>query len=255
MQRALVDVVLRPHFHRATEVHHHHVIGNVLHHRQVVGDEHVGGVELLLQVHEQVQHLCLNRYVQRRGRLIRDQHFRLEHHCSGQGDPLALTAGEHVRITLVVLGTQAHLLHHRLDFLTTFRSAQVGVDQQWLGQLITDFLPWVQRGVRALEHHLHVFAQLLALGLVGAGDFLAGDFQGARRRLFDQGQGAGQGGLATTRFAYDSEGLAGFQFKRHTVEGAYGGVTLEHATGHFVVTGQVAGGKYDGHYATSWFSG
>ncbi|MCY1371000.1 hypothetical protein D9M69_581250 [compost metagenome] len=103
--------------------------GNVAYHRQVVGDEHIGGVELLLQIHEQVEYLCLNRHVQCRGRFVRHQHFRLQHHRAGQGDPLALTTGEHVRITLIVLGTQAHLLHHRLDFLATFRGAQVGVDQ------------------------------------------------------------------------------------------------------------------------------
>ncbi len=92
---------------------------------------------------------------------------------------------------------------------------------------------------------------MLALGLVGTGDFLPGDFQGAGGRLFDQRQGTGQGGFAATRFAYDGEGLAGFQFERHTVQGAHGRMALEQAAGHFVVTGQVAGGKYDGHYATS----
>jgi dipeptide transport system ATP-binding protein len=55
--------------------------------------------------------------------------------------------------------------------------------------------------------------------------------------------------------AHDREGLAGFELERHTVECAHQGMALEQATGHFVVTGQVAGGKYDGHYATSWFSG
>ena len=255
MQRALVDVVFRSQFYRAAEVHHHHVIGHVLHHREVVRDEHVGGVELLLQIHEQVEHLGLNRHVQRRSRFVRDQHFRLQHHCPRQSDTLALTAGEHVRIALVMLRAQADLLHHRLDFLATFGGRQLGVDQQRLGQLITDFLPWVQRRVRALKHHLYVFAQLLALGLVGAGNFLTGDLQRARRRLFDQRQGAGESGFATARFAYHGKGLAGFQFERHAVERAHGGVALEQATGDFVVTGQVAGGKYDGHYATSWFSG
>jgi signal transduction histidine kinase len=120
----------------------------------------------------------------------------------------------------------------------------------WLS-IEADFLPWIQRGVRALEHHLHVFAQLLALRLVGAGHFLSGDFQGTGGRLLDQRQGTGQGGFAATRFAHDREGLAGFQFKRHTVQGAHGRMALEQATGHFVMTGQVAGGKYDGHYATS----
>jgi len=47
------------------------------------------------------------------------------------------------------------------------------------------------------------------------------------------------------------EGLASFRFKRHTIEGAHQGVALELVAGHFIVTGQVAGGKYDGHYANS----
>src|SRR5471032_2911637 len=236
VQRTLIDVVLRAHFHRATEVHHHHVIGHVLDDRQVVGDEHVGGVELLLQVHEQVEHLRLDRHVQCRGRFVRHQHFRLQHHGARQGDPLALTAGEHVRITLVVLRTQAHLLHHRLDFLATFGGRQVGVDQQRLAELVTDLLSWVQRGVRALEHHLHVFTQLLALSLVSAGHFLPGDFQGTGGRLFDQCQGTGQSGFAATRFAYNGEGLAGFQFERHTVKRANQRMALEQAAGHFVMT-------------------
>ena len=160
-----------------------------------------------------------------------------------------------MRVALIMLRAQAHLLHHRLHFLAAFGGGQVGVDQQRFGQLITDFLAWVQRGIGALEHHLHVFAQLLSLGLVGAGHFLPGDFQRARGGLFNQRQGTGQGGLATARLAYHGEGLAGFQLKRHTIKGTHGGVALEQATGHFVVTGEVPGGKYDGHYATSWFSG
>lgn len=37
-----------------------------------------------------------------------------------------------------------------------------------------------------MEHHLHVFTQLFALGLVSPGDLVPGDFQRARRRLFNQ---------------------------------------------------------------------
>ena len=78
---------------------------------------------------------------------------------------------------MVMLRAQTDLLHHGLHFFATFAGAQVGVDQQRLSQLITHFLPRVERGVWALEHHLHVFAQLLALGLVGPRDFLTGNFQ------------------------------------------------------------------------------
>jgi hypothetical protein len=56
----------------------------------------------------------------------------LQHHRPGQGDALALAAGEHVRVALVVLGAQAHLFHHRLDFFAAFGGGQVGVDQQRL---------------------------------------------------------------------------------------------------------------------------
>ena len=82
-------------------------------HRQVVRDEHVGGAELLLQVR--------NRFstwawidIEGRGRLVRHQHG-LQHHCPGQGDALALAAGEHVRVALVVLRPQTDLAHHLLD--------------------------------------------------------------------------------------------------------------------------------------------
>ncbi|MCY1451702.1 hypothetical protein D9M71_685820 [compost metagenome] len=160
-----------------------------------------------------------------------------------------------MRVALVVLGAQADLLHHRLHFGPAFGPGQVGVDQQRFGQLVADFLPGVERGERALENHLHVAAHLLALAFAGAGDFMPSDFQRAGRGLLDQGQGAGQGGLAATRFTDHGQRLAGFEFERHAIEGAHQRVALEQATGHFVVTGKVAGGKYDGHHATSWFSG
>ncbi len=114
------------------------------HHRQVVGNEHVGGIEFLLQVHEQVQHLGLNRHVQCRGGLVRHQHFGLQHHRPRQGDTLTLATGKHVRVALVVLGAQTDLSHHCLHLLTAFRCRQFGVDQQRLAELVTNFLAWVE---------------------------------------------------------------------------------------------------------------
>ncbi len=87
---------------------------------QVMGNEDVAGVELLLQIHEEVQYLRLNRHIQRRSRLIGNQHLWIEHHGPRKGDALALAAGEHMRIALVVLGTQPDLLHHRLHALPAF---------------------------------------------------------------------------------------------------------------------------------------
>ena len=129
VQRAGVDLLLGPHFYRAAEVHHQDLIGDMPDHRQVVGDEHVGGVEFLLQIHEQVEHLCLNRYVEGGGRFVGHQHLGLQHHGARQGDPLALATREHVRVAMVMLRAQTHLLHHRLHFIAAFAGAQAGVDQ------------------------------------------------------------------------------------------------------------------------------
>ncbi|MNE48483.1 hypothetical protein D3C80_1429500 [compost metagenome] len=102
---------------------------------------------------------------------------------------------------------------------------------------------------------MHVFAQLLALGFVRPGHFLTGNFQRAGRGLLNQGQGSRQGRLAAAGLTDHRQGFAGFQFKRHTVERPDQGMPLEQAAGNFIVTGQFAGGKDDGHYATSWFNG
>ena len=56
--------------HDLTEVHHGDAVGEVVDHRQVVGDKDVGQAMLLLQFLQQVQNLGLNGHVQGRNRLI-----------------------------------------------------------------------------------------------------------------------------------------------------------------------------------------
>ena len=80
---------------------------DVLDHRQVVGDEQVGEAELLLQVLEQVDHLRLDRDVERRDRLVADDQLRLDRERARDADALALAAGELVRIAAHVVGLQA----------------------------------------------------------------------------------------------------------------------------------------------------
>ncbi len=54
-----------------------HVVGDVAHDLQVVRDEQIGDAQLLLQVHQQVQHLRLDRHVERRHRLVGDDQLRI----------------------------------------------------------------------------------------------------------------------------------------------------------------------------------
>ncbi|MNC77034.1 hypothetical protein D3C75_1288850 [compost metagenome] len=59
---------------------------------QVVGDEQVGQAQFVLQVGQQVEHLCLHRHVQGRHRLVADDHLGFAGDRPGDCHPLALAA-------------------------------------------------------------------------------------------------------------------------------------------------------------------
>ncbi len=91
----------------AAEVHHGHAVAQELHHREVVRDEQVAQPKPLLQRHQQVEHLRLDRHVQRRQRLVEHHHLRLQRQRARDADALALAARELVRLALQVLRVQA----------------------------------------------------------------------------------------------------------------------------------------------------
>ena len=80
-------------FHDTSQVHDSHPVGNMSHDRQVVGDEDVGDTEPLLQVTQEVNHLGLDRHVQRRDRLIADDELGLHGQAPRNADALPLVAG------------------------------------------------------------------------------------------------------------------------------------------------------------------
>lgn len=81
------------------QIHDHHPVADVLDHIQIVGNEHVGQVKLGLEVQQQVQHLGLHRFIQRRNRLVQDHQPGIDRQSAGDVDTLALTARHLVRIT------------------------------------------------------------------------------------------------------------------------------------------------------------
>ena len=165
-----VDVGLVGDLDDLAQVHHRDAVGDVAHHRQVVGDEHVRQVQLVLQVLQQVHHLGLDGHVERGDRLVGDDQLGLQGQGPGDADALALAAGELVGVAVVVLRGQAHqrqqvlhgLLHAvgRLDALDVEGRADDGADG----------VPRVQRGLRVLEHHLDVPAQRPQLALAHVRD-------------------------------------------------------------------------------------
>ena len=63
----------------------------------------------LLQVAQQIDDLGLDGDVERRGRFVEHDEFGLEHHGAGDGDALALAAGEFVRIAEAGFGRRGRL--------------------------------------------------------------------------------------------------------------------------------------------------
>ncbi|MOA48216.1 hypothetical protein D3C78_1709310 [compost metagenome] len=69
-----------------------------------MADEKKRDLHFALEIHEQVDHLCLDRHVERGDGLVGDDQARVERERAGDADALALAAGKSVRITLEMLG-------------------------------------------------------------------------------------------------------------------------------------------------------
>ena len=155
-----VQIVARADLDDLAEVHDGDAIAHVPDDRQVVGDQHDRQAEATLQVAQQVQHLCLDRDVERRHRLIGDQELRLKRDRARHADALALAAGELVRVAVVVLGVQPDRLHQPLHLALSLAPCPGRrlVDRERLADDRADRLARVQRGVRVLEDQLNLAA-------------------------------------------------------------------------------------------------
>ena len=52
--------------HHTPQVHHHHAIGNVFNHGNIMADEHIGKIQLFTQSDKKIDDLRLNGNIQRR---------------------------------------------------------------------------------------------------------------------------------------------------------------------------------------------
>ena len=112
-----------------------------------------GEPEALLQVHQQVDHLRLDRYVERRHRLVADDQPRLDGERARDADPLPLAAGELVRIALGVLRRQADQAEQLGDAIAAPAGRET-VQRQRLADGLRDRHARIERRVRVLEDDL-----------------------------------------------------------------------------------------------------
>ena len=84
--------------------HHADPVGHRQRLRLVVGDEDGGDAELELEPADLLAQLHPHLGVERRQRLVEQQHPRAQGERAGQRDPLLLAAGELVRVAVAVVG-------------------------------------------------------------------------------------------------------------------------------------------------------
>src|SRR5215475_3455766 len=140
----------------APGIHDGHLVAQLRHDAQVMGDEQDRCAVRVPKPQQQLQDLCFERHVQRRSRLIGDDQLWLEQQCHRDHDALAHTAGELVRIALkrLIRAWQTYLgelgdrvLPERLRGC----GARAGVRPLDLEQLQADGQPRVEACRRVLE--------------------------------------------------------------------------------------------------------
>ena len=116
--RLVVDRLGRADLLDAPAVHHHDAIGHLERLVLVVGDEHAGDLELVVQPPQPAAQLLADLGVERAEGLVQQQHARLDGERAGERDALALAAGELRGVAVrdpVELHELEQLLHARLD--------------------------------------------------------------------------------------------------------------------------------------------
>ena len=121
---------------------------------------------LALQVLQQVDHLRLDRDVERRDRLVAHDQLRAERQRAGDADALALAARELVREVGHLRGPQADAVEQRRHLRGALALVGHAVDQQRLADDVARGHARVERRERILEDDLHLLAGTAAAPLV-----------------------------------------------------------------------------------------
>ena len=115
VERILVELIALGQLHQGAQVHDADAVGDMAHHRQVVGNEQVRQAQLLLHVLQHVDHLGLDGHIQSGDGLVADDELGLDCQGAGNAHALLLAAGELVGIAVCVLGVQAHHAQQLFD--------------------------------------------------------------------------------------------------------------------------------------------
>ena len=193
--------------------HEDDLIGDVAGEGHLVGDDHHRDVEVL-QGLDDLQDFAGELRVEGAGRLIEEKNLRVQRQGAGDGDALLLSAGELVRIVLLLIG-ESHLLEElTADLLCLCTGLLLHVDDRVCH--ILQHIP-VRKEVKLLEDEAVDLLDLPECFLIGVCCTPVGSIVRNHRILilqragvhrFEQGGTAKQGGLAGARRTDDRHDLA-----------------------------------------------
>src|SRR4029077_5620833 len=130
----------------------------MVHHREVMTDQEESDAEIALEILEEVEDLRLHRDIERAHRLIGDDQTRLGDQRASDSDPLALAAGEFMRVFLGIGRAEPDGAQN----LGAAPRAPRGVEAlrpKRLGADPADGAAWIKRAVGVLKHHLEITPQ------------------------------------------------------------------------------------------------
>src|SRR5688500_1269552 len=115
---------------------------------QIVRNEEIREMPLALQFLEQIKNLCLNRHVERRDWLVRDDEGRIGGERTRNADALLLPAGELVRIAVDEALAQTYGLHQLANALALLFARGEAERFDRLRDDLPDRHARVERGIR-----------------------------------------------------------------------------------------------------------
>ena len=216
--RRLEDLLARADLDDLAHVHHRHAVADLFHHRHVMRDEEVGQPLVLLQAQQQIKDLRLDRHIQRRNRLIRDDHLGVAGQRAGDAHALPLAARHLVGKPAQVGLRQAHPVQ-QIAGAGTDRGAgwQKRMHHHRFGNAVLDPLAGIEGGKGVLKHVLHLLQHGAFFPPAHRRHVAAAKPDGACGRFQDLLQHPPGGGFAAARFPHQRQRLARREIKRQAL--------------------------------------
>ena len=150
MNRVCKDVLGRTRFDNLSGLHDRDAMRDMADHSHVMTNEEQRQATGALKIEQKIEHLRLNRNIERRDRLVAEQDLRLDNQSAGDGHALALAAGKLVRELLQGGDRQANRLEGLGGTVGPARRMANSMDRQCLLHLVTNTAARIKRAQRIL---------------------------------------------------------------------------------------------------------